>query len=66
MPQFSYKARKRSGELVEGVLDVADRGAALMQIQRLGLFPIAVDIARAGAAASAQGSSNAAVILNTE
>jgi type II secretory pathway component PulF len=42
MPQFSYKARKRSGELVEGFLEVADRSAALMQIQRSGLFPIAV------------------------
>ena len=46
MPQFSYKARRRSGELVEGVLEVADRPAALVQIQRLGLFPIAVDTAR--------------------
>jgi len=52
MPEFSYKARRRSGELVEGVLDVADRPAALMQIQRLGLFPIAVETAKAGAAAS--------------
>lgn len=42
MPQFSYKARKRSGELVEGVLEVTDRSAALLQIQRSGLFPIAV------------------------
>jgi type II secretory pathway component PulF len=50
MPEFSYKARRRSGELVEGVLDVADRPAALTQIQRLGLFPIAVETARAGAA----------------
>ena len=49
MPQFSYKARKRSGELVEGVLEVADRAAALVQIQRSGLFPIAVDSAKAGA-----------------
>jgi type IV pilus assembly protein PilC len=49
MPQFSYKARKRSGELVEGVLDVADRSAALMQIQRFGLFPLSVDAAKAGA-----------------
>ncbi|HUB86767.1 MAG TPA: type II secretion system F family protein [Verrucomicrobiae bacterium] len=48
MPEFSYKARRRSGELVEGVLDVADRSAALLQIQRLGLFPIAVDAAKAG------------------
>ena len=50
MPEFSYKARRRSGELVEGVLDVADRPAALTQIQRLGLFPIAVETAKAGAA----------------
>jgi type II secretory pathway component PulF len=49
MPQFSYKARKRSGELVEGVLEVADRAAALVQIQRAGLFPIAVDAAKPGA-----------------
>jgi type II secretory pathway component PulF len=49
MAQFSYRARRRSGELVEGVLEVADRPAALAQIQRLGLFPLAVDNARAGA-----------------
>jgi type II secretory pathway component PulF len=51
MPQFSYKARRRSGELVEGVLEVNDRLAALAQIQRLGLFPIAVDTAKAGTTA---------------
>ena len=41
MAQFSYKARRRSGEVVQGVLDVADRAAALAQIERLGLFPVA-------------------------
>lgn len=51
MAEFSYKARRRSGEMVEGVLDVADRPAALAQITRLGLFPIAVETARAGTAA---------------
>jgi type II secretory pathway component PulF len=50
MPQFSYKARKRSGELVEGVLEVPDRSAALSQIQRSGLFPLAVADVKAGAA----------------
>ena len=54
MPQFSYKARRRSGELVEGILEVADRPAALVQIQRLGLFPIAVETARAGTLAGGQ------------
>ena len=46
MPQFSYRARRRSGELVEGVLDVADRAAALSQVERLGLFPVAVDASK--------------------
>ena len=53
MAQFSYKARRRSGELVEGLLEVTDRPAALAQIQRLGLFPLAVDTAKAGAMAAA-------------
>lgn len=43
MAQFSYKARKRSGEMVTGELEVGDRAAALAQIQRMGLFPVAVE-----------------------
>src|SRR2546425_1013668 len=54
MPQFSYKARRRSGEVVEGMLDVADRSAALIQIERLGLFPVAVDASKAGAVMAAE------------
>jgi type II secretory pathway component PulF len=53
MAQFTYKARRRSGEVVTGVLEVADRGAALMQIERLGLFPIAVELPRGAAALAA-------------
>ena len=53
MPQFSYRARRRSGEVVEGMLEVADRSAALVQIERLGLFPVAVDAAKGGAIAAA-------------
>src|SRR5437879_5798102 len=49
MPQFSYKARRRTGEVVEGVLEGADRSAALIQIERLGLFPVAVDAPKGGA-----------------
>src|SRR5882757_10991795 len=48
MPQFLYKARRRTGEVVEGMLEVADRSAALIQIERLGLFPVAVDNAKGG------------------
>lgn len=56
MPQFSYKAKKRSGELIEGVLEVSDRAAALAQIQRSGLFPIAVVDVKAGESAKSKAS----------
>jgi len=52
MAHFSYKARRRSGELVEGVLEVTDRSAALVQIEKLGLFPVAVSAAKGNAAAA--------------
>ncbi len=50
MARFSYRARRRSGELVQGVLEVTDRSAALTQIERLGLFPVAVEVAKGSAA----------------
>lgn len=53
MPQFAYKARRRSGEVVQGVLDVPDRAAALLQIERQGLFPVMVDGAKGGVTAAA-------------
>jgi type II secretory pathway component PulF len=48
MAQFSYKARRRSGELVEGVLEVTDRSAAVLQLEKLGLFPVNVAAAKGG------------------
>lgn len=49
MAQFSYKARRRSGEVVLGSLEVPDRAAALLQIERLGLFPVTVEAAKGSA-----------------
>ncbi len=43
MPQFAYKARSRSGEVIQDVLDAPDRAAALAHIERLGMFPVMVD-----------------------
>ncbi len=63
MPQFSYKARKRSGELVEGVLEVSDRSAALAQIQRSGLFPLAVADVKAGSTPAAKSAGKGGVNL---
>ena len=44
---------------MEGILDVIDRPAALVQIERLGLFPVAVEAAKAGAVAAAEKSTTA-------
>ncbi len=52
MAQFTYKARKRSGETVTGVLEGNDRSAALAQIDRMGLFPVAVEAAKGGVAST--------------
>jgi type II secretory pathway component PulF len=65
MPQFSYKARKRSGELVEGVLEVPDRSAALAQIQRSGLFPLAVADVKAGATPATKGATKTGINLTS-
>jgi type IV pilus assembly protein PilC len=54
MAQFTYKARRRTGEVVEGNLDVADRSAAVMQIEKLGLLPVAVTAARGSTIAKAE------------
>lgn len=64
MAQFSYRARRRSGEVVTGMLDVPDRSAALVQIERLGLFPVAVDAAK-GAGANKPEPINGRKVLTT-
>ena len=43
MPQFSYKARNAKGELVEGVLDCADRAIAIHQIEQQRCIPIRIE-----------------------
>lgn len=52
MPQFQYKARRRTGGLVEGVLDVVDRSAAVVQLERQGLFPMSLTTAKGSAVKS--------------
>jgi type II secretory pathway component PulF len=59
MPQFAYKARRRSGETVQGTVEAPDRAGALVQIDRQGLFPILVDAGK-GAVAKAERAATAA------
>ncbi|PYL54135.1 MAG: hypothetical protein DMF29_06910 [Verrucomicrobia bacterium] len=44
MPQFAYRARNAQGELVEGVLDCADRSVAIHQIEQKRCIPIRIDV----------------------
>lgn len=51
MPKFTYKARRRSGELVQDEIEAADRPAAVLKLQQSGLFPLMVEMARGSAPA---------------
>jgi type II secretory pathway component PulF len=42
MATWSYTARKRGGEKIEGTVEAADRRAAMVQIEQLGCVPISV------------------------
>jgi type II secretory pathway component PulF len=42
MPQYTYIARARNGEKVNGTVEASDRRAALMKIERLGQVPMMV------------------------
>src|SRR5262249_9699886 len=44
MPQFSYRARNPQGELVEGVLDCADRALAIQQIELQRCIPVRIEL----------------------
>jgi len=43
MPQFAYRARNTRGELVEGVLECADRAAAIRQIEQQHCVPVRIE-----------------------
>ncbi len=63
MPQFVYRARRRTGEVVEGTLEGPDRASVLAQIERLGLFPVAVDATKSGPQGTARASTGSTASL---
>lgn len=58
MPSFAYKAMQRDGVLTEGRLDASNRHEAMRQVEILGLKPIR--LAEAAAGAGAKGASGSA------
>src|SRR3990172_7517180 len=46
MPFFSYRARKRAGALVTGKVEAANKAAAEVNLDKMGLIPISVKPAR--------------------
>ena len=63
MAQFTYKARSKSGEVMEGLLESSDRAAAMSQLKGDGLFPVSIELAK-GKAAKAKRSSSPAKAQN--
>ncbi len=50
MPVFIYKARSKSGEKIEDVIEANDKRTAMAKIEGLGLIPVSVTEKRAAAA----------------
>jgi type II secretory pathway component PulF len=44
MPQFNYRARNAQGELVEGVVECADRAIAIQQIELQRCIPVRIEM----------------------
>jgi type II secretory pathway component PulF len=55
MPQYTYAARSRTGERVEGTVEANDKRSALAQIERMGHVPISVREGGAAAPAPKKG-----------
>ena len=64
MAQFTYKARSRSGEVMQGLLESADRAAAMSQLKRDGLFPVSIEPAKGKAVKQAAKAERAAKAQN--
>lgn len=60
MPRFSYIARSPAGERMQGMLEAGDKRAALLQVERMGLVPVAVIEGTGGPAAPAAEAKKAA------
>ncbi|MBC3875280.1 type II secretion system F family protein [Undibacterium flavidum] len=46
MPFFAYKARNSQGELIEGVVESADRDAVARQLFNLGVSPVQIELTK--------------------
>ena len=55
MPSFAYKAKDKSGQRVEGVVEANDRLTALKQVEKLGYVPISIAAGEATSVPTAAG-----------
>jgi type II secretory pathway component PulF len=53
MPHFKFVARSAKGALVDGIIEAADRSAALREIEKTKGFPVRADLIADGKAAAA-------------
>ena len=52
MPQFEYKARDRSGGVVDGQIEASERRTAIQQLRAKGLVPVTLSEASSGSSGS--------------
>lgn len=66
MAEFVYKARKKNGTTIQGVLEAGDRMAVLTQLQKQGLLPVSVEAVQKGksGARGARGKKGSSGLLN--
>lgn len=52
MPQYSYKGRKQSGELISGLVDAPDQSSAAQTLMQRNVIPVSITVSQAQAQAS--------------
>jgi type II secretory pathway component PulF len=60
MPQFHYVARTPKGQLLEGIMESTDRGAAIREVEKTMGFPVRIQPAPEAKGGAAAGSGGAA------
>mgnify|MGYP006280826315 CR=1 FL=1 len=63
MPKYTYKAKDRSGALVEGSLDAEERSAVTAHLQQKGLFPVSITGGKGGGGGTASRNSLSQIAL---
>lgn len=63
MPRFEYRARSPGGELIQSSIEATDRTAAVARLRQSGLFPLELNVPKAGRPVRSRGGRRVSVPL---